>query len=408
MLGELIRVAECPDAKGFSAVVAAQHVINHPRYAFVEDEEGDEDAVSHYALRVALARSDHTWNDIFVRAEVLLFRARLRNAAAAMTRCIQTPHRLITLADTDPDLTARLLAVTPAAKPAHWVVVPWTAAGRLVAMRGTVLRRGNAYVHVGAVWSILEADVRRALTATYAAARRRYHAVTGPGAADPDVAALFEALAGACDYHPSAGGVGSGSADIEDLDRRCYPLCMRNMERHLRTHGRLGDDGRRQYGLFLKAVGLSVRDAAAVLGLTVAEGGGGGRRNPNLYNLRHLYGLEGSKIQYAPMGCARMIRERAPVAPHCHGCPFNLHHRGAAALASDLAAVAEDHRLEPEVRDAILRDAAENRPVAACARMLGAVRGPEATAAFMSEPAPHHFYAALVRVADDGPDEQSS
>jgi DNA primase large subunit len=40
------------------------------------------------------------------------------------------------------------------------------------------------------------------------------------------------------------------------------------------------------------------------------------------YNIRHMYGQEGSRIEAKPLSCATIILGNAPTASDCHGCPF--------------------------------------------------------------------------------------
>lgn len=101
---------------------------------------------------------------------------------------------------------------------------------------------------------------------------------------------------------------------IDELSKRHFPLCMRNMHDHLRKERHLKYQGRLQYGLFLKVrscLCICVRfdQRSQVLGLSIEESllfWRGGFKNLTedefskkyKYNVRHSYGLEGKRVNY--------------------------------------------------------------------------------------------------------------
>ncbi len=74
------------------------------------------------------------------------------------------------------------------------------------------------------------------------ASRRRFKSLV-EGDADAPIVELLIALTRNVD----GPGLSTAFTSIKDLDRRNFPLCMRAMDGHLRTNGRLNDSGRRQY-----------------------------------------------------------------------------------------------------------------------------------------------------------------
>jgi DNA primase large subunit len=44
------------------------------------------------------------------------------------------------------------------------------------------------------------------------------------------------------------------------------------------------------------------------------------------YSFRHMYGKEGSRKDYTPFSCMKIIMGAAPEAGAYHGCPYRLEH----------------------------------------------------------------------------------
>lgn len=86
---------------------------------------------------------------------------------------------------------------------------------------------------------------------------------------------------------------------IDDMSRKHFPMCMRNLHDTLRKDRHLKHYGRLQYGLFLKVIGLSIEEAIAfwrkAFGGTMTDD----KFNKEYkYNIRHSYGLEGKRHNY--------------------------------------------------------------------------------------------------------------
>ena len=125
-------------------------------------------------------------------------------------------------------------------------------------------------------------------------------------------------------------------ADIDIYASQHFPLCMREMHKHLRQHHHLRHTGRVQYGLFLKGIGVSMEDALRFWKSEFTKKIPNDKFEKNYaYNIRHSYGKEGQRTDYTPWSCNRILKESSPsiinsilfINPgigteEFHGCPF--------------------------------------------------------------------------------------
>ncbi|XP_011701144.1 PREDICTED: DNA primase large subunit-like isoform X2 [Wasmannia auropunctata] len=110
---------------------------------------------------------------------------------------------------------------------------------------------------------------------------------------------------------------------LDELAETSYPLCMRVLHKALRKNHHLTHGGRVQYSLFLKGIGLSLSDSMTfwkdeftkVMDEAVFN-------KEHRYTVRFVYGREGSRRDYQPYTCLR-IMESSTVGPRdYHGCPY--------------------------------------------------------------------------------------
>lgn len=171
-------------------------------------------------------------------------------------------------------------------------------------------------------------------------------------------------LAGVSSEWTSSAAAGEGeeitAEMIDDIARRHYPACMRNLHETLRRERHLKHFGRLQYGLFLKVSSapppISMHSTRAVipqvLGLSIDEAVTFWRRSfSNIqedkfnkeyrYNIRHSYGLEGKRANYPAKryvhdsysalarltvhmlcSCQQILMADQPGPSDSHGCPY--------------------------------------------------------------------------------------
>lgn len=130
------------------------------------------------------------------------------------------------------------------------------------------------------------------------------------------------------------------SVSIEDLDKlakKSYPICMRYCHEHLRAHHHLKYDGRMQYGLFLKGIGVTLEDSIRFWREEFTKLLDVDTFTKNYqYTIEHNYGKRGSMINYSPYSCLKVISNSTVSAGTAHGCPFKSYSKG--ALSSKLSA----------------------------------------------------------------------
>lgn len=90
------------------------------------------------------------------------------------------------------------------------------------------------------------------------------------------------------------------AAMVNDLVIRHAPACMRNLNSTLKTNKHLKHFGRQQYNLFLKGIGLSVEEALVYWRKAFSAMTDDKFNKEHRYNIRHGYGLEGGRKNYAP------------------------------------------------------------------------------------------------------------
>ena len=134
---------------------------------------------------------------------------------------------------------------------------------------------------------------------------------------------------------------------------RSSPLCMRSLYDRLRSTHHLKHDGRMQFGLFLKGIGVTLEDSLALWREEFTRGGKTSEQFDKgyAYNIRHNYGQEGKRVNYTPYSCMRIIGA-TPVGDQAHGCPYRHwdEPRLVAALQSMRLGSAVVHEVMDKVR----------------------------------------------------------
>lgn len=114
---------------------------------------------------------------------------------------------------------------------------------------------------------------------------------------------------------------------IESLDQlslKSYPPCMRRVHDTLRTTHHLKHNGRMQYGLFLKGIGVTLEDSLRFWREEFSKTMEPDKFDKSYaYGVRYNYGKEGKRQNWAPHSCMKIITNNVGAQDVC-GCPFKL------------------------------------------------------------------------------------
>ena len=110
-------------------------------------------------------------------------------------------------------------------------------------------------------------------------------------------------------------------SDVDTLVSH-FPPCMRSLHSYLRQESHLKHQGRLQYGLFLKGIGLPVEEALLFWRKAFTKKTDEEFQKQYAYNVRYNYGMEGNRKNYAPYSCIKIITQNGPASGDHHGCPF--------------------------------------------------------------------------------------
>jgi DNA primase large subunit len=249
--------------------------------------------------------------------------------------------------------------------------VPFQEAARLVGRRHVLLDRGYCWLPASLLYYVgvncFVASLRTQLIALHRSLPSKRHEMERLR----DVIDLIYAESMLLQQLPQATSSQARSTlvvtpqNVDAIAERHFPLCMKQLHRKFRENHHLKFDGRVQYRVFLKGLGFSVHDSilffrnefTKVIPATKFD-------REYVYHIRHSYGLEGSRKDYAPMDCQKIILGAAPRHGQYHGCPFK--HWDSNTLESELRRMG----VTPSRAEAIATTASQGRHERACASLF--------------------------------------
>jgi len=305
------------------------------------------DVASHFILRAAYCHSEdlRRW---FLTQEGNLFRHRLQTVAQSgnndglreFLACNDFNLDRVPRSEKD-RLREKLMSVPGGPQnpvefgSTEYYRVPFVQALELVRRRECYVERGVAYVPLGRIVSIVEGKFRKSLSESLTLASGQFGQVahdeqarigpllksmnsqyTGPGAPSAVVGADGEAVLTA--------------ATVDALAARSMPLCMSQLHAGLKRDHKLKHQGRLQYGLFIKAAGMSLEEHTVFFQreftrIMTSEQFSKGYS----YSIRHMHGKEGKRASYTPYSCMKIIIGNPPQSGvEHHGCPYKHYDDG--------------------------------------------------------------------------------
>ena len=386
--------------------------------SFDLDCERETDHLSHFILLLAYARTPELqrW---FLHHELVLFRIRWNLELQRERESFVDSLNLSLSPLSNEQLDRWQDQLTTTAKNSTscsddtWYLVPFTDVLDLVAKRAVFLTDGMAVVPKGEIFSLVAARFRSQLeerleVAAKALPRldesdRLLPVLTGlhnwEGTVD-SATSISSSSANGLDGMPSI-----AAADVDTLSAH-FPPCMAKLHQRLRQDSHLKYGGRMQYGLFLKSIGLGLDEALQFWKRAFSSKYPEESFNRHYsYNIRHNYGQEGRRVNYAPYNCVRIITSNQPSGPYdCHGCPFK--HNSGEGLKAFLRTYSGPTgiRLTTEGIDEICRLVEGQHYQVACSRLFELTRERKPDSKLI-EPMlyPHFFYQQSIQLSPPQP-----
>ncbi|XP_018569792.1 probable DNA primase large subunit [Anoplophora glabripennis] len=115
-----------------------------------------------------------------------------------------------------------------------------------------------------------------------------------------------------------------------DAESKLFPLCALNLYKVLQKTNRLSHNDRFDFSLYMKGIGISLRDSLKFWENTYTRQHSSCSKCSHnwkdnekryIYGIRHLYGLEGSRKNYTVRSC-NFFQEKILSATEDGGCPF--------------------------------------------------------------------------------------
>ncbi|PIC54883.1 hypothetical protein B9Z55_003953 [Caenorhabditis nigoni] len=295
------------------------------------DELWRRDNIGHFILRLAFCRTpeNQKW---FTQIEGELFRFRMRQERevvvdASLSKVNIDIHRL-----TDEEKKPMAVDLENACQ-VYSLDMPKKVFYRVdfldaieLVRRGSVhLKKGFAYFPFDDLVTILVSKMKNTMMAAMARAFKHLALLEEEGRLLPRLARLSNNAYSGKDYSGEQpdGAIIITRHMIDKLVVRSFAPCMKQMHKHLRLNHHLKYGARRQYGLFLKGIGLSLDEAIAMMRDEFTKKITSDKFDKEYaYNIRYMYGKEGRRVPQKALSCATIILNNPPSAVDCHGCPF--------------------------------------------------------------------------------------
>ncbi|CAD6184419.1 unnamed protein product [Caenorhabditis auriculariae] len=287
------------------------------------------DTIGHFILRLAFCRTVENvkW---LVNQELDLFKLRFMNESEEVVlRALRnTQFELEKVSDSEREHLVNKLASgsgmsLDVVRITSFWKVGFTEALDLIRKRQVYLQEGMAYVPYEDLVVIICSHLRTQMTQAMARAYKNLGMLEEENRLLPRLKSLSN---NAYDGKQYTGNENENLVTRKMLDKLAstsFPLCMKHIHTSLRSNHHLKYGGRRQYGLFLKAIGLSLDEAMMLMREEFTKKMPSDKFDKEYaYNIRYMYGKEGRRVAQNAFSCSAIILRNPPSTVDCHGCPY--------------------------------------------------------------------------------------
>ncbi|KAI0647160.1 DNA primase large subunit [Trametes meyenii] len=282
-------------------------------------EERRKDHIGHFVLRLAFCRSEELRRR-FTKAETTLFRVRFTGDDSQEKQDFLTTRDFDWVPATGEEIQDLNLEV------GTYYKVKWTRVPDLVEKRKVVLKGGMAYVPSSEQLHLVLQEFQTRLEKELEMTAKALPRLDEDTRLVPILDNLSKGfLAGVSSEWSNASGAAGDALTADMIDEMAFkhfPACMRNLHMCLRRDKHLKHFGRLQYGLFLKILGLSIEEALVFWRKSFSKIQDDKFNKEYRYNIRHSYGLEGKRANYAAKSCQQILMADQPGPGDSHGCPY--------------------------------------------------------------------------------------
>jgi DNA primase large subunit len=239
----------------------------------------------------------------------------------------------------------------------------------LVGRREVYLRDGIAYVPHSGLISVLVSDYKRSLMRSLEVAAKSLPRLDEDDRLKPLLVNMSRQYLGK--EFGADGKKASGKVTADQVDKLVehFPPCMRHLHMQLHKDQHLKHNGRMQFGLFLKGIGLSMEDALLYWRRAFGKLSDDKFNKQYAYNIRHNYGREGNRVNYTPYSCVKVIMGNGPSHGDNHGCPFKHFSK------DNLAAMLRSHGLGDMATRDVVELSKQGHYQVACTKYFEITRG---------------------------------
>lgn len=297
------------------------------------DRERTKDHFSHYILRLAFSRTPELRHK-FVQLETMVFRIRFETDdskdRSGFVESLNLDWERVPEAEKY-DLFPYLKAASGNDITGNTIFykVDFEKVIELVDQRRVFLRQGKAFVPESQQRSLIISEFSSRLMKGLEHTARLLPRLDEDDRLVPVLKHLADDLEMGAKGNDSDLSITNGEeirADmIEQLDKQGhFPLCMSTMQKSIAANGHAKFETRREYGTFLKSIGVSVDESLKFWRKAFKKKSDDEFNKEYRYFFRHIYGLEGSRIKYRGMGCIELAKQTRVSRDEPHGCPYRL------------------------------------------------------------------------------------